>query len=428
VAASRKGYIVEIADLTASDALRRIAAGSLAPHDLLEACLDRIAAREAVLRAFAFHDPKLARAATPLAGPIFGIPVGIKDVIDTADQPSQYGSPIWQGWRPRADAWAVSATKAGGGIVMGKTITTEFASRCPGPTTHPLNPRHTPGGSSQGSAAGVAAGCFPLALGTQTAGSIIRPSAFCGVVGFKPSYGLIHRAGMKVMSESLDTIGIIARSVEDCALYGGVLTGLDFAPGVVTDRTPRILLTWEPGAERLDPSSRARIEEVAALCRRAGAAVEEGKLPETVMAVKAAHPIVMGDESWQALGWERAAAPQKLSRQMHEMIAAAESRPAQALIEARLAFAAGRAAFADLMADYDAVLTPSALGEAPEGLAWTGDSLCNAMWTALHGPCVTVPAGTGPKGLPLGVQIVGPHGSDRQTLGWAAWVERLLAG
>ncbi|MBE9606834.1 amidase [Acetobacteraceae bacterium H6797] len=419
--------MTEIADLTATEALARISAGSLSAAAYQEACLDRIAAREPAVKAFAGFDPALAkrRAGAVKPGPLAGMPVGVKDVLDTGDQLSQYNSPLWAGHQPRADAWAVAATKAAGGYVMGKTVTTEFATRFPGPTANPHNPAHTPGGSSQGSAAGVAAGFFPLAFGTQTAGSIIRPAAFCGVVGYKPSFGLIHRAGMKVMSESLDTIGVMARSIADCALFGTALTGLDLAPGSIAT-APRIALVWGPGEAKLEPSTRRLLEETAAALSRAGASLREVSLPTEVAAVQEAHPVVMNGESWQALGWERATGFEKLSEPLREVMAIAEARPREALPAARLAFARGQAAFAKWMRDYDAILTPSATGEAPEGLAWTGDPICNALWTALHGPCLTLPAGTGPKGLPLGIQLVAAPGKDAALLAVGEWVRRAL--
>ena len=215
--------------LTATEAARLIRDGRLRPEELMEACLARIAEREPAVRAFAWFDADAARRAAAAArpGPLHGLPIGVKDVLDTADMPSEYGSPIWRGWRPRADAAAVAWARAAGGVVIGKTVTTEFATRKPGPTGNPHNLRHTPGGSSSGSAAGVADGFFPLAYGTQTAGSVIRPAAYCGVVGYKPSFGTINRFGMKIMSESLDTVGVMARSVADCALFAGAVAGRD---------------------------------------------------------------------------------------------------------------------------------------------------------------------------------------------------------
>ena len=237
------------AKLTATEAARLIRDGQLHPVELMEACLARIAEREPAVRAFAWFDGHAAREAAAAArpGPLHGLPIGVKDVLDTADMPSEYGSPIWRGWRPRADAAAVAWARAAGGVVIGKTVTTEFATRKPGPTGNPHNPGHTPGGSSSGSAAGVADGFFPLAYGTQTAGSVIRPAAYCGVVGYKPSYGTINRFGMKLMSESLDTVGVMARSVADCALFAGAVAGRDLGdPDARPERAPRIGICRSP--------------------------------------------------------------------------------------------------------------------------------------------------------------------------------------
>jgi Asp-tRNA(Asn)/Glu-tRNA(Gln) amidotransferase A subunit family amidase len=415
----------DLADLTATAALAAIRAGRLSATDLMEACLDRIAAREGTIRAFAWLDPAQARrtAATAGQGPLAGIPIGVKDVIDTADLPSQYGSPAWAGHRPRADAACVAAARAAGAVVIGKTVTTEFATRHPGPTANPANPRHTPGGSSSGSAAGVAAGFFPIAFGTQTAGSIIRPAAYCGVVGFKPTYGTLHRAGMKVMSESLDTIGVMARSVADCALAMAAMTGGDYGvPEARAARAPRLALVVGPSADQAAPETLALIERAAEACRRAGATVTPIVLPEVFAAAYAAHPTVMNAESAQALGWELAQARAQITPTLQERMDWGRAQGAAALAVGRAAFAAARAAFPVAIEGFDAVLTPAAPGEAPEGLGWTGDPAFNTLWTLLHGPCVTVPAGAGPKGLPLGVQVAGRIGEDAAVLGWADWV------
>jgi Asp-tRNA(Asn)/Glu-tRNA(Gln) amidotransferase A subunit family amidase len=417
------------ADLSATEAARRIDAGSLRPEALLEACLDRIAAREDTVRAFVHLDPSLARAAAagPLSGVLAGLPVGVKDVLDTADQPSQYGSPIWHGYQPRADAYAVTATRRAGGLVLGKTVTTEFATRQPGPTTNPHNVAHTPGGSSSGSAAGVAAGFFPLAFGTQTAGSILRPAAYCGITGFKPSHGLIHRAGMKVMSESLDTIGVFGRAAADCALFATALTGLELGdPQRATGAVPRIAFCLGAGEAALSEDTLALLEDVVAACAKAGARVTRVALPAELKAAQEAHPVVMHGESAQSLAWERAHHRGDVSDVLNERLDWAESLPGIAVVEARATFATGRAAFGALMANYDILLTASAPGEAPQGIDWTGDPICNALWTALQGPCISLPAGTGTAGLPLGVQLVAPFGADLALLGWAGWVEGVL--
>jgi Asp-tRNA(Asn)/Glu-tRNA(Gln) amidotransferase A subunit family amidase len=423
--------MTETADLTATDALAAIAAGRLTAAAFMEACLDRIAAREGAVNGFAWFDPAQARRAAAGArpGPLAGMPIGVKDVIDTAEMPSQYGSPAWAGHRPRSDAACVAAARRAGAVVIGKTVTTEFATRHPGPTANPRNVKHTPGGSSSGSAAGVAAGFFPIAFGTQTAGSIVRPAAYCGVVGFKPTYGTLHRAGMKVMSESLDTIGVMARSLSDCALAMSAMTGLDFgAPEAKAPRAPRLALVMGPSADQAAPETLALMERAAEACRRAGATVTPVGLPEVFGAAYAAHPFVMNMESAEAIGWEVDHARAQLSAVLQERMGWGRAQPAAKLVEGRAAFAAARAAFPAAIEGFDAVLTPSAPGEAPEGLGWTGDPAFNTLWTLLHGPCVTVPAGTGPKGLPLGVQVAGRVGEDAATLAWAGWVAAALRG
>ena len=239
----------DLLSLTASQAVRRIHDGTLRPEALVEAYLDHIASRDPTVQAFAHFDAGQARAAAAAAkpGPLQGLPIGVKDVLDTADMPSQYGSPIWTGWQPRADAAPVAWARQAGAVVIGKTVTTEFATRKPGATMNPVNAGHTPGGSSSGSAAGVGAGLFPLAYGTQTAGSVIRPAAYCGVVGYKPTFGTISRIGMKIMSDSLDTIGVIARTVADCALFAGAVSGRDLGdPDQKPGAAPRIGICHSP--------------------------------------------------------------------------------------------------------------------------------------------------------------------------------------
>jgi Asp-tRNA(Asn)/Glu-tRNA(Gln) amidotransferase A subunit family amidase len=422
------------ATLPAADAARRIAAGTLKARDLAEAMLARIAAREPAVRAFVHLDPAQLRRqadaldAAPKKGPLAGLFLGVKDVIDTSDQPSQYGSPIWAGHRPRADAASVALARRAGAVIAGKTVTTEFATRHPGATTNPHNAAHTPGGSSQGSAAGVGAGMLHLAFGTQTAGSIIRPAAYCGAVGFKPSYGTLHRAGMKVMSESLDTIGVMARSVEDAALAMTALTGTDH--GDVTTkpgRAPRLALVMGPAADKAAPETLALMERAAGAARRAGAEVVPMELPVLFDAAFALHAHVMHMESMEALAWELDHARAQLSEVMRTNMDWAAGEPRAKLEEGRAAFHVAQDAFPDAIAGFDAVLTPAAPGEAPEGLGWTGDPAFNTLWTLLHVPCVTVPAGAGPKGLPLGVQLVTRRGEDAACLMWGEWMRQALA-
>ena len=420
--------MVELADLTATEMARRMRAGTLAPETLMHACLERIAAREGDVRAFAHFDPASARVASAARGPLYGLPIGVKDVLDTADMPSQYGSPIWAGHRPRADAAAVAWARAAGAVVIGKTVTTEFATRTPGPTANPHDPARTPGGSSSGSAAGVAAGFFPLAFATQTAGSIIRPAAFCGVVGYKPSFGAIARNGMKVMSESLDTIGAMARSVADCALFVGAVARRDLGdPERKPDRAPRIGVCRSPSWSHAAPETQALLSDAADRLARAGAQISRRELPESMQALDDAHPLVMQAESAAAMGWELLAARDRISDSLLERLEWGLSHDAADLDRARAVFVASQNALPGAMEGLDILLTPSAMGEAPLGLHSTGEPVFNSYWTALHGPCVTVPAGKGPNGMPLGIQIVGRRGEDRETLAWAAWVENVMS-
>lgn len=427
--------MTELADLTATEAARRIRTGRLTATELMEAQLDRITAREPALRAFAWFNPAQALAAAHAvdragaSGPLAGISFGVKDVLDTADMPSQYGSPAWAGHRPRSDAACVALARRAGAVIAGKTVTTEFATRHPGPTANPHNHRHTPGGSSSGSAAGVAAGFFQLAFGTQTAGSIVRPAAFCGAVGFKPTYGTLHRAGMKVMSESLDTIGVMARSVADCALAMSALTGANHGdPDARPGRAPKLALVLGPDTAILAPETLALMDRAAEACRRAGATVEPLELPAALRAAYDAHPTVMNAESAEALAWEMDHARAQLSEVLRDRMDWGAAQPRATLEAARAAFAAARHAVPRWLDGYDAVLTPAAPGEAPHGLGWTGDPACNTLWTLLHGPCITVPAGTGPQGLPLGVQLAGRRGEDGQILAWGAWLAAALQG
>jgi Asp-tRNA(Asn)/Glu-tRNA(Gln) amidotransferase A subunit family amidase len=420
----------DLLSLTASVAVRLIHDGKLRPEALMDAYLDHIASRDPTVLAFAHFDPIQARAAaaTSRPGPLQGIPIGIKDVLDTADMPSQYGSPIWTGWRPRADSAPVAWARATGGVVIGKTVTTEFATRKPGPTMNPVNPAHTPGGSSSGSAAGVGAGLFPLAYGTQTAGSVIRPAAFCGAVGYKPTFGTISRIGMKIMADSLDTIGVIARTVADCALFAGAVSGRDFGdPDSKPETAPRIGICRSPAWDAAAPETQALLSRITGSLSRAGATVSHRELPDRFNALTEAHPIIMNSESARALGWELANHPDQLSEGLRERMAFGLNQPQSALENAYAVFETTQRTFPDAMDGLDVLVTPSGPGEAPKGLEWTGDPAFNSIWTSLHVPCVTVPAGTGPNGLPLGIQIVGRQGDDRAVLAWARWVESAIA-
>jgi Asp-tRNA(Asn)/Glu-tRNA(Gln) amidotransferase A subunit family amidase len=416
--------------MSAAEARAAMAAGRLSPVALMESCLGRIAEREKAVQAFAWLEPARALAAAAKADvsrPLGGLPIGVKDVIDTADYPTSYGSPIWAGFRPRGDAACVAWAKAAGAVVAGKTVTTEFAVRSPGPTRNPANLAHTPGGSSSGSAAAVADGMVPLAFGTQTAGSIIRPAAYCGIVGYKPTYGMISRIGMKIMADSLDTMGVMARTVADCALFAGALTGRDMGdPGKATGAAPRVGLCRSPSWPGAAPETVALMERAASALAKAGATVSERELPAPYAALEQAHPAIMNIESARSIGWELTTQHALVSPVLRERLEPALAEPPEVLDQA-LATARGCIeAFPSVLEGLDVLITPSAPGEAPEGIEWTGDPSFNYIWTTLRVPCVTVPVGTGPKGLPLGIQIVGRAGDDRAVLAWAAWVQNAL--
>jgi Asp-tRNA(Asn)/Glu-tRNA(Gln) amidotransferase A subunit family amidase len=419
----------DLISLTATQAVRLIHDGDLHPEALIDAYLDHIAHRDPAVQAFTHFDPGQARAAAAKArpGPLQGIPIGVKDVLDTADMPSQYGSPIWANHQPKADSAPVAWAREVGAIVIGKTVTTEFATRKPGPTMNPANPAHTPGGSSSGSAAGVGAGLFPLAYGTQTAGSVIRPAAYCGAVGYKPTYGMISRIGMKIMSDSLDTIGTMARTVADCALFAAAVSGRDLGdPDTRPGHTPRIGICRSPTWDAAAPETQALLARVADALARSGASVASRELPPNFNALIDAHPVIMNSESARALGWELTHHPDQISEGLRERLAWGLNQPQSALEDAYAVFASTQRAFPDAMDGLDVLVTPSAPGEAPKGLEWTGDPSFNFIWTSLHVPCVTVPAGTGPSGLPLGIQIVGRPGDDRAVLAWARWVQATI--
>jgi len=421
-------------ELGAAEAARMIAEGRLTAEALVRSCLERIDAREREVHAWVAFDPDLAiaearardRAGT--RGPLHGIPVGFKDVIDTATLPTEYNSPIWRGHRPKADASCVATTRAAGGVVLGKTATTEFAYQHPSAARNPHNLAHTPGGSSSGSAAAVADAMVPIALGTQTGGSTIRPAAFCGVVGYKPSFGTINRAGLKFVAESLDTIGIMARSVEDVALAAHAIGGIAAADlATRPSRAPRIGFYRSRHWNDVDAATRALLERSATALGRAGASVHDLDPPPGFEALHDDHAVIIDYECARALAWEYAEHRDGLSAAITKHVETGRAFT-RSRYETAMRNAVGyRARMREVFERFDVLLTPSARGEAPEGIASTGDSLMNKMWSLLGLPCVTLPVAKGPKGLPLGIQLVGPHDEDATTFVWAQWVAQALS-
>jgi Asp-tRNA(Asn)/Glu-tRNA(Gln) amidotransferase A subunit family amidase len=419
--------------LSASEAARKLATREITAAALLGDCLERIADRESVVRAWTYLDADAAmRRARALdlqasTGPLHGLPIGVKDLFDTADMPTAYGSPIYSGHHPRADAACIALARAAGAIIVGKTVTTEFATFHPGPTRNPHDTAHTPGGSSSGSAAAVADLMVPLSIGSQTAGSIIRPAAFCGVVGYKPTLGTISRAGAKMLSDSLDTVGVFARSVPDAALLVASLSGrrgwlIDPARSDI----PRIGLCRTPQWDRVKPEAVTAYEDAARALRAAGASVREVELSRPFAGLFDAQIAIMEREAAEALSYERLAHRGSLSDELIAMMTAGLAVSAQRYDAARTLAREGRAALAGMFGGVDVLLAPSTIGEAPAGTA-TGDPALNRMWTLLHAPCVHVPTGVGPRGLPLGVTIVGPAGGDRAALLAADWIHARLS-
>ncbi|MCB1884439.1 MAG: amidase [Geminicoccaceae bacterium] len=438
----------DLARLGAAEARALLVDGRLSALELTEACLARIAAREETVRAFAFLDPDharrqaealdaLRRAGRPLR-PLHGLPVAVKDVFDTGDMPTCHGTPLHEGRRPRRDAFVVGRLRAAGAVILGKSVTTELAVYAPGPTRNPHDPGRTPGGSSSGSAAAVADFMAPLALGTQTNGSVIRPAAFCGVVGVKPSFGLVGRSGVLRQSPPLDQVGVFARSVRDAALLLDAIVGFD--PG------DRDSLPWAaPGFERtldapwpIEPDlalvPTPRWDEAGAdlqgglaeIVQALGGAVPALDLKDALERVWDLHRTVMEADLAASYAADYARGGDALSPVLRAMLERGRTLPAVAYIEARDAIPRLRAAIEPLFDRFDAFLTPASPGAAPRGLDSTGSPAFCTPWTYLGLPALTLPLLKDGDGLPIGVQLVGRHGDDARLLRTAARLVRRL--
>jgi len=430
--------------MTATDLRDRLARGEFSATDLTEAVLARIAEEEPQIGAFAFLDPELARKSAAAVdayrgtgralGPLHGLPVGVKDIIDTKDMPTENGTPIDAGRRPGNDATVVQRLRAAGAVIIGKTVTTEFASRYPGGTRNPHHRDHTPGGSSSGSAAAVASGMVPLAIGTQTAGSVIRPASFCGVVGFKPTHGLIPRTGILSQERTLDTVGVFARTVADAALLADAIAGhdpLDRDTRIVPP--PRLLdtaLSDPPVTPALafvktpvwDEAAAETKEGFTELVEALGDACAEVALPEIFSESARAQRTLMLAGFARNLGNYYVRGKDKLSDHARETIEEGRKVTAVDYLEALDWREALNNGLEQLFERYDAIVTPSAPGEAPRDLSTTGDPVFNAMWTLCGVPAVTVPLLEGPNGLPVGAQLVGRRGEDARLLRTARWL------
>ena len=423
---------VELNCLSATRAAQLLARRELGAEQLLRACFARIEQRDGAVHAWAALDKAQALAQaraldqSATRGVLHGLPFGVKDMFATCDLPTSYGSPIYEGHRPPMDAAAVALCREAGALVAGKTVTTEFATYQPGPTRNPHNPAYTPGGSSSGSAAAVADCMVPFALGTQTAGSIIRPAAYCGVVGFKPSFGRVARAGLKSLAESLDTIGGFARSVDDVALFASVLMRDPGLRELDYDSRPRIGMYRTLQWRHTLPETRKAYELAAGLLSRAGAQVCELELPPDLCALVQVHADIMSFEAAQSLAFERIRHAGRLSGSLQALLEAGSQISADEHRANLERAAQGRTQAEPWFEDYDILLAPSASGEAPFIEQGTGDPQFCRVWTLFGCPCVHLPFDTGPQGLPVGLQAVGRPGDDRRTLAIARWVLNVL--
>lgn len=425
--------------LSATEARALLLKREISSEDLVRSCLDHIEQREPDVAAWEYLDPGLAimqaRARDRAAkegqsdGLLAGIPVGIKDICDTADMPTAYGSRARLGHRPAIDAVCVAHTRAAGGVILGKTVTTEFAGRYPGKTSNPHDPRRTPGGSSSGSAAAVADHMVPLAIGTQTGGSVLRPASFCGVFGYKPTFGHLSFEGVHHGAESFDTLGCMARSLDDIRLYRDVLMGF-----AARSRAPRIRAALRIGLcrtakwEEAEASTRTLIEEAATRLGGAGVTVDEFVLPPEFSEIYDLTAKLFAVEYSRAVTPELLQAPDNMSRAVMTMFKNAAAITPEVYMQGLARLDELRVAINPLIEPYDVILTPSAGGEAPVGHESTGPVTFTIVWQALNLPSITLPALQGPNGLPVGLQLVGKRHRDLDLLDVADSVWDRLCG
>jgi Asp-tRNA(Asn)/Glu-tRNA(Gln) amidotransferase A subunit family amidase len=436
--------------LSATEAARLIRDGVITSEELVAACLDRIAETDEQIQAWAFLDPDYAlaqaRAADELrasgrpTGPLNGVPVGVKDIFDTGDMPTKCGSPLYAGRTPSRDAAVVARLRAAGAIIMGKTVTTEFAYFAPGKTRNPHDPKRTPGGSSSGSAAAVAAEMVPLALGSQTNGSTVRPAAFCGVVGFKPTHGLISRAGVLALSRTLDHVGLFARTIDDIAILAEELAVYDERDPDTRPRArvpfaqiaaeqapvpPVLAFVKTPMWERADEETK---EGFAKLIETLGARVEEVDLFPSAKEAWEWHKTIMDAEMAANLAREYERGRERMSEQLRALIERGRKVSAVDYQRALSHIAPVHESFLELFEQrYDAILTPAAPGAAPKGLTSTGDPSFCTLWTYCGMPALSLPLLESAGGLPIGVQLVGPRDGDARLLRTAKWLAARLA-
>ncbi len=438
--------LVNAAELNATEAARQIRNGHLSSEDLVRACLECIDHDEQTVQAWMHIDPEYAvqqarqadefRQTGADLGPLHGVPVGVKDIFDTYDMPTECGTPLFAGRQPTDDAHAVAALREAGAIILGKTVSTELAVYFPGKTTNPNDPARTPGGSSSGSAAAVAANMVPLALGTQTNGSMIRPASFCGVYGFKPSFGAISRYGVLSLSRALDTVGVFARCVEDLALVTEPLIGFDERDPATRLRArphlvaaaisepplaPNLAFIKSPVWEQADADTRGAFTELADFL---GDHCDEVELPGLFNSAVGWHRTIMNADLAKSLGRLHEDGKDKLSAKLQEMIEEGQSCLALDYNRALDMIDVLYAGLEQVFDRYDAIITPATTGEAPLGLESTGDPIFCTLWTLMGLPAVSLPLLQGSNDMPIGVQLVGARNDDARLLRTARWLDQ----
>jgi Asp-tRNA(Asn)/Glu-tRNA(Gln) amidotransferase A subunit family amidase len=416
-------------ELGAAEIVAKIAASEITCEAVTRDCIERIAAREPVVKAWVNFNPELALAQAhaldrePRRGPLHGVPIGVKDVIDTFDMPTEMGSPIYRGYRPTADAACVALLRRAGAVILGKTATCELAGTAPAATTNPHSAAHTPGGSSNGSAAAVADFMVPAALGTQTGGSVLRPSSFCGVFGYKPTYNTFNKAGLKPAAESIDTIGWIARSIEDIAMLSAVLRMDEPQSLRSVSAAPRIGMCRTEIWDSAQPETKSAVENAATALSKAGAIVRDITLPAAFAGLHAlARGTINHVERAACMAFEWDNHRTALSPQMRRYIESGLKTSRADYVAAWQRVEQCRALLPSVFERLDILLAPCVPGEAPRGLGSTGDPSMQAMWTALHTPTMTLPTHRGPNNLPVGIQLIAQRYDDDRLLACAHWI------
>jgi amidase len=418
--------------LSAVEITSAVSCGEITCEQVAQACIDRVLRREHTVKAWAYFDPNSvlsqARSLDLAAkrGPLHGVPVGVKDVINTFDMPTEMGSPIYRGHRPPADAWCVALLRAAGALIFGKTVTCEFAGMTAAQTTNPHDPSRSPGGSSSGSAAAVADFMVPLALGTQTGGSIQRPAAYCGVIGYLPTYGTINPTGVKPAAESLDTVGPIARTVEDIELTRRVLTNAKAVAWLPPDTKLRVGLCRTPAWDTAEESTEHAVLDAAARISSLGHLVREVAMPPPFTELAATREIINDYERARALAHEWRTRPDLISERLATSIRRGFTMDTDRYIAALRHVDTCRQLLATLWDDLDVLLAPTVVGEAPLGLEFTGDHRFQSIWTQLRTPTLNLPTHEGPSGMPVGIQLVGRPYEDGRLLACAQLIFHLL--